>query len=127
MRSRSPLLSVSKNWRNARSLSLLALTMTGAPGGSALFRVDLGERFARDAHRIDARGHAAVNGDLQEHLADLRAREAVRERTLDVDLELVRPVERADHRQVEQAAIAAREAGAAPDAPPAVLGRELEH
>src|SRR4249919_3818464 len=88
--------------------------------------VDFGERFARDAHGIDAGRDAAINRDLQKYLADLGAREAVGERALDVDLELVRPVECGDHAEIQQAAIPPRETRASPHAAPAVLGRQLD-
>src|SRR6185436_2303098 len=92
------------------------------PGG-----IDFGECLAREAHRIDSGGQAAVDSHLQEDLADLFTGDAIGERGLDVQLELVRPVEGADHREIDQAPIAPLEARAAPDAAPAILGRELLH
>src|SRR5262245_5927631 len=124
--SRSPELRVAKNSRYRRSYSLFGLTIadcSSARGGG----VDFGERLARDAHRVDAGRNAAVDGDLQEDLADLLARDAVRERALHVQLELVRAIERGDHGEVDQTPVAPLETWPAPDAAPAVLGRELLH
>src|SRR6185295_5794671 len=94
---------------------------------SASRRVEFCECFARDAHRVDAGRYAAVDGDLQQDFADLLARDTIRERTLDVDLELMRSVERADHREVDEAAVATLETGSAPDATPAILRGEFLH
>src|SRR5262245_45046811 len=69
-----------------------------------LLAVDLGEHLARAAERLDRRGHAAVDRDLHEHLADLLAREAVVERAADVQLQLVAAAERGQHAEVEDAA-----------------------
>src|SRR6185503_15299416 len=94
---------------------------------SASRRVEFCECFARDAHRVDAGRYAAVDGDLQQDFADLLARDTIRERTLDMDLELMRSVERADHREVDEAAVATLETGSAPDATPAILRGEFLH
>ena len=58
-----------------------------------LLPVELGERLARDAERIDTGRDAAVDRHLHEHLADLVAGDAVGQRAGDVQLQLVRPVE----------------------------------
>ena len=87
--------------------------------------VDLGERFLREAERIDGCGNARVDRDLHQGLADLFLRCAVADRAFDVNLELVRPVQRGEHRDVEQAARLLRQAFAAPHRAPAVLGDEL--
>src|SRR5688572_24943394 len=62
--------------------------------------VDLAERFLRDPERVDGRRHAGVDRDLEQHLADLVLSRAVADRAFDVDLELVRAVQRAQHRDV---------------------------
>jgi len=72
------------------------------------------EGLAGDAEAVDPGWDAAVDGDLQQDLFDLIAGDAVLDCGLDVQLELVRAVEGADHRQVGDAAAAAVEAGAGP-------------
>src|SRR5688500_2143609 len=66
--------------------------------------VELGKRLACDAERIDAGRYAAIDRHLQEHLADLFPGDAVPQGASDMELQLVRPVERGNHRQVEHAA-----------------------
>src|SRR5690349_6713142 len=91
------------------------------------FLLHLGESLARDAEGIDARRDAALDRDLQEHLEDLGPRQAVAQRSLDVDLELVRAIEGAQHGEVEEAAGLLRELLAAPDRAPAIFGDQLLH
>src|ERR1700704_4061582 len=98
---------------------------TPRAGRRALLLVDLREDLARDAERVPPRRHTAIDRDGHEDLADLVARDAVLERAADVHLELVRSIERADHRQVEHAACLLRKPLAAPDRAPAVLRHEL--
>src|SRR6185503_1485359 len=83
--------------------------------------LELAERFSGDAERVDGCGHAGIDRDLQQHLADLRLRRAVADRAFDVDFQLVRAIQRAQHRDVEQAASLLLEPFAAPDGAPAVL------
>src|SRR5580693_9382957 len=69
MASRSPLLKMRKKSSTSCSCAVRAVTM-----GLCLLRlIELGKRLARDAHAVDAGRHAAVDGHLQEHLADLLA------------------------------------------------------
>src|SRR4051812_1690967 len=100
---------------------------SGSDALHLLVLIDFRERLSRHPEGIDAGRHAAVDRDLHEDLADLVARHAVHERTLDVHLQLVRPVERADHRQVEHAARLARQCFASPDVAPAVLRDQFLH
>src|SRR5688500_19084098 len=55
--------------------------------------VELGERLARDAERIDTGRYAAIDRHLQKYLADLLPRDAVPQGASDMELQLVRPVE----------------------------------
>src|ERR1700730_2936617 len=95
--------------------------------GPLLFLIELGEDLARLAEGGDASRHAAINRDLQKHFADLLARHAVVERALDVDLQLMGPVERANHRQVDQAPRLERQPLAVPAPAPAIFRGELLH
>src|SRR5579863_4577191 len=88
-------------------------------------RIQLRERLARDPKRVDGGWDARVNRDLQESLHDLLALEPVAHGALHVELELLRPIESADHREVDEAAIAPAETLATPHRPPAVLGDQL--
>src|SRR3954467_6885579 len=83
--------------------------------GSRLLLVQFGEYFLGIAEGIDAGRHAAIDRDLHEHLADLLARGAVGQRAPHMGLEFLRPVQRAQHRKVEEAAGFMRESVAAPD------------
>src|SRR5579872_2316887 len=78
------------------------------------------EHFPCQPKAIDRRGHPAVNGYLQKHFFDVVLREPVVERALDVGLHFVRPVERRDHRQIDETARLAIESRAAPDLAPAI-------
>src|SRR5262245_58416950 len=86
---------------------------------SILLLVDFRERLARDAERVDAGRHAAVDRDGEEDLANLIARDAVGQRALHVHFQLVRTIEGADHREVEHAARLLREPLASPARAPA--------
>jgi len=99
----------------------------GRTGGVMRPPVHLLEGLAGDAEAVDRRRHAAINGGLQEHFGDLRLRDAVADRALDVELELVRTVQSRDHGEVEEAAGAAVEAWPPPDLAPAIFGDELLH
>src|SRR5689334_16143107 len=83
-----------------------------------LLLVELGEDFLGVPERIHARRHAAIDRDLHEHLADFLLGGAVGECAADVGLQLVRAIERAEHRQVQEAAGLACQALAAPDVAP---------
>src|SRR3954468_10671684 len=86
-------------------------------GGSAT--VYFLEGVARDAEAVDPSRNAAIDGDLQEDLLDLLLGKAVFQRRLDVQLQLMGAVERADHRQIDNAAAATVKAGAGPKRAPA--------
>src|ERR1043166_10259764 len=85
------------------------------------------ERLARQPEVLDARGYAAIDRDLQQHLGDFLLGDAVLDRALHVRLELVMAVERGEHGEVEHAARAPVEAGPVPDRAPAILGDEVLH
>src|SRR5262245_18567036 len=89
--------------------------------------LDLVERFTRVTECVDAGGNTAIDGDLKQDLLDLFLGEAVLQRALDVQLQLVGPVERAEHGEVDDAARAAIEARSRPQRAPAELGRPLRH
>jgi len=99
--------------------------LLSARSARLLLRLQLAESLARDAEGIDRRGHAGVDRHLQQRLHDLLARQAVAQGPLHVNLELVGPIERADHGEIDEAAVATRQALASPDRAPAVLGHEL--
>src|ERR1700722_8309845 len=123
MASSSPVLKMRKKSSTSCSCGVRAVTM-----GLRLLRlIELGKRLARDAHPVDAGRHAAVDGDLQQHLANLLAGHTVVERRLDVQFQLMRAIQRADHRDVDETAIAQCEPGPRPHMTPAVLGREFLH
>src|SRR5215831_17285077 len=88
-------------------------------------RLRLLEHLARDPEAVDCRRHAAVDGGLEEDLADLVLGDAVRERAAHVRLQLVRSVQRRQHREVQHAPDLARQTRPAPDGAPAVLGDKL--
>ena len=88
--------------------------------GGQLVEHDLGL-----AEGLEARGRAAVDGGLQQRLADLLGRAAVVDRAAHVRAELVHAAQRGQHPEVDQAARAAIEARARPHRAPAVLGHEL--
>src|SRR5260370_714792 len=62
------------------------------------------ERLARIAERVHAGRDPAIDSDLKQDLLDLFFCESVLQRTLDVQLQLVGPVECAQHRQIDDAA-----------------------
>src|ERR1044071_8217783 len=96
------------------------------PSGS-LVRFDLVERLARVAECIDARRHAAIHGDLKQDLLDLVLGETVFQRALDMELQLMRPVERTEHREIDDAARTAIQPRPRPQRAPAELGRPFRH
>src|SRR5919197_808622 len=63
-----------------------------SPGiGVALLRfLVFGDRLAGVAERIDGGGHAGIDAGLKQHLADLLLADAVAQRALHVQLQLVR-------------------------------------
>src|SRR5262249_45862724 len=79
------------------------------------------EHVARRLEGVEAGRDAAVDRDLQEDLLDLLLGEAVVQRTVDVQLELGRAVERGQHGEVQHRARLLRQAGTRPDIAPAVF------
>src|SRR5690606_12290270 len=112
--------SASERWRSwnvpepRREASLLRLLL-----------VVLGQGLHGDAEGIDRGRNAAIDAHLQQHLADLLAAAAVPERALDVHLELVRAVVRADHGEVDDRAGLLRQFIAAPDGAPAIFRHQF--
>src|SRR5579859_2369804 len=72
---------------------------------------DFLERLPRIAKRVNAGRDAAINRDLKQDLLDLFLGEPVLQCALHMQLELVRPVERPEHCQIDDAARAAVESG----------------
>src|SRR4029078_2825923 len=70
---------------------------------------------------IDAAGNAAIDRDLDQHLADLVRGHAVVERAAHVSLEFLHAAERCDHAEVEDRALARRQRIVAPGLAPAIL------
>src|SRR5207244_1263442 len=58
------------------------------------------EHFARDSEAVHRCRHAAVARDLQKHFLDLVLRHAIRESALYMGLDLVRTIQRREHREV---------------------------
>src|SRR6185437_4063488 len=94
---------------------------------ASAFGVKLRQCFGRDAQGIERRRKAAIRRDLEENLAQLLAGKAVVQGAPDMELQLVRAIERGDHAEIEQAAAAAVEARPVPDLVPAIFGDELLH
>src|SRR5215207_5969666 len=92
-----------------------------------LFLVQLGKHFPGVTERVHTGRHTAVDRDLHEHLAYFLARRAVGQCAPHVGLEFLWPVQRAQHREVEETAGLVREAVAAPDVAPAIFRREVLH
>src|SRR5271154_2792649 len=124
MASRSPLLKTRKKSSTSCSCGVRAVTMESLP---LLRLIELGKRLARDAHAVDAGGHAAIYRHLQQHLANLLASHPIVERRLDMQLQLMRTIQRADHRDIDETAFAQLEPRPCPHISPAVLGREFLH
>src|SRR5262245_12586750 len=85
------------------------------------------EDLLGDAEAVHRRGHAAIGADLQEYLLQLVLADAVVDGAANVQLQLVRPVERGDHAEVEDRSRPPVEAGPVPGPIPAPFGRELLH
>src|SRR6185436_13939570 len=84
-------------------------------------------RLARVAEGVDARRDAAIDGNLEQDLLDLVLGDAVLQGALDVQLQFLRTAERAEHRQVDDAAGAAVQARPGPQRAPAEFGRPFGH
>src|SRR6516165_3578920 len=75
-------------------------TPTSLFAARALLALQLLEGLARVAEGVDPRRHAAIDRDLQQDFLDLVPGQAVLQRALDVQLQFVGPVERAEHRKI---------------------------
>src|SRR5262249_49860459 len=100
-------------------------TSTRRSSGSGRRLIQLRKDFAGGAECVDSSRHAAVDRHLQEDFANFVARDTVLECSSNVDFELVRPIERADHRLVQHAARLLRKALAAPHGAPTVFSDEF--
>src|SRR5689334_13689067 len=78
--------------------------------GPRLLLIQFGKHFLGVTEGVYAGRHAAIDRDLHEHLAYLLARGAVGQRAPHMGLEFLRPVQRAQHREVEEAAGLVRKA-----------------
>src|SRR5229473_1740279 len=87
--------------------------------------VDLVEDLLGGTEGIDGGGNAAIDAGLEEDLGDLLAGDAVVERALDVQPDLVRPVQGGQHGEVQHRARLAWQARARPHAAPAIFGDEI--
>ena len=85
------------------------------------------EHLAGQPECLDTRRHAGVHHHLDQRVAQFVECAAVAQRTAEVQLELVRAVERGEDAQVVEAALLIGERAAAPHAAPAVLGDHLLH
>src|SRR5262245_32372215 len=81
--------------------------------------LDFAEGLARVAEGIDAGRHATIDRHLKQDLLDLILGETVLKGTLDVQLEFMRPVQRAQHRQIDDAAGPLVHSGPGPQRAPA--------
>src|SRR5207247_7068315 len=79
----------------------------------------------KDSERAIRCRHAAVHRRLQQHLRDLRVRETVPLRSVQMELELVEASLRDERRQRDAAAHAAVEPRPGPDLSPRVTGDEV--
>src|SRR4051812_31702904 len=92
-------------------------------GGS----IDLVEGLARIAEGVDSGRNAAIDGNLEQDLLDLLLGQPVLQGALDVQLQLVRSVQGAEHRQIDDRACAPVDAGSRPQGAPAEFGRPFRH
>src|SRR6478672_7588391 len=76
----------------------------------------LAQHLLGDAQRVDRRREAAIGDAVREQLADLLGGAAVVDRSGEVNAQLVRPVQRAQHAQRDQAALATRQGATRPEA-----------
>ena len=76
---------------------------------------------------VDRPRKSAVHDEGEQHLLDLRPRDAVVERALQMELELVGHVERREHRDHDEAPVPARELRPRPDVAEGVVHHELAH
>src|ERR1019366_9193014 len=85
----------------------------------------LRKHLHRHVVRIEGRGDAAVNGDLQQHFADLFPAATIGDCSAKMYAQFVRAVGRAHHGEYQQAAHFARQRFAAPDLAVRILVDEL--
>jgi len=83
------------------------------------------KNFSGDAEAIHGRGHAAIDGRLQEQLLDLFFADAVGDGALHVSANLIGPVQPGEHRKGDDAARLAVQAGPSPDLAEAILIHQL--
>ena len=71
--------------------------------------------------------HAAIHGNLKQDLLDLVLGDAVLQRALDMQLQLMGPVESAEHGEIDDAAGSSIDTWPGPQRAPAKLGRPFRH
>src|ERR1700674_3777864 len=77
---------------------------SGPCRAAASFSFHFLERLARVSEGIDSRGNAAIDRDLQQDLLDLVLGQSVLQGALDMQLQFMRPIERAEHCKIDDAA-----------------------
>src|SRR5215510_4138367 len=82
------------------------------------------EDFFRQSEAVHGCRDAAIDANLQKHFFDLVFRDAVCERTPNVRLDFVWPIQCGEHGQIQKAARLLIQTRPAPDFPPAVLRDE---
>src|ERR1700744_5721013 len=85
------------------------VSIWGAAHPSAVLH--LLERLLGVPETVDPGGNAGIDRDLQEDFLDLVLGQTVFQRRLDVQLQLMRAIQHADHRQIDDAAEATVDAG----------------
>src|SRR5690242_17940658 len=85
------------------------------------------ERLTRVAEGIDAGGHAAIDSHLKQDFLDLVLGESVLQRALDMQFQFMRPIQRTEHRQIDDAAGSLVHARPGPQRAPAELRRPFGH
>ena len=79
----------------------------------------------RGLEGLETRGNAAIHGGVQQHFLDLIHGHAIGQRAFDMELDLVRRLQRCQHGEIEHAAGLSIEARPGPGITPAPLGGDL--
>src|SRR5690606_30069955 len=87
--------------------------------------VDFLEDLAGNPTGVEAGWRTAIDHDLEEDFADLRTAEPIVQSTADMQFQLMRPIQRRYHGEVDQRTLLSVEALAAPDIAPAVARNQL--
>ena len=97
-REENPNLPENKSGPSASRGGPAAVTPKPTSSSAALFVLQFLERLARRPEAVNARRNPAIDRDLKKYLLDLILGETVFQRGLDMQLQLMRPIERGDHR-----------------------------